>query len=83
MTRTDLIYLLKLAETTGVDAALDALANDEAEAVAETRAAERQAEMECDDRRYVFGAGEFDSRDSRGRKLRPAVNEAGEPWWMC
>lgn len=32
----------------------------------------------------VFDAGcnEFDTTDSRGRPLRPAMNEAGEAWWL-
>lgn len=35
--------------------------------------AERGAETARDD---------FANCDSRGRSLRPAVNDAGEPWWM-
>ena len=31
---------------------------------------------------HIPGCGEDDTRDSRGRKLRPEYNEAGEPWWM-
>lgn len=32
---------------------------------------------------YIPGAGEYDTRDSRGRKLRPTIDpDSGEPWWM-
>jgi hypothetical protein len=37
---------------------------------------------EEDDEYYRPGCGEYDTRDSKGAKLRPRVNEAGEPWWM-
>jgi hypothetical protein len=31
---------------------------------------------------YRPGCGADDTRDSRGHKLRPRINEAGEPYWM-
>lgn len=34
------------------------------------------------DTAYIYGCGEDDTVDSSGQKLRPALNEAGEPWWM-
>lgn len=38
-------------------------------------------DVEADDY-YRPGCGEYDTRDSKGYKLRPRVNEAGEPYWM-
>lgn len=35
-----------------------------------------------DDGYYNPGCGADDTRDSKGEKLRPRVNEAGEPYWM-
>lgn len=47
---------------------VDALMQDDSDAAAEFRA------------RYQTGCGADDTADSRGRPLRPRVNDAGEPW---
>lgn len=31
---------------------------------------------------YNPGCGADDTRDSKGQKLKPRVNEGGEPYWM-
>ena len=58
----------------------------------EREEAERAFFLECqrdaldrDDGRddfYIPGCGADDTRDSKGRKLLPRVNEGGEPCWM-
>lgn len=40
------------------------------------------AAADCDDRLYYQGCGADDRYDARGERLRPRVNEGGEPWWM-
>ena len=37
---------------------------------------------EIGDDDYVPGCGEYDTRDSKGEKLRPYYNDAREPYWM-
>ncbi len=32
--------------------------------------------------KYQTGCNADDTTDSRGEKLRPLINDAGEPWWM-
>ena len=78
MDANELRFLMDYARQHGTDAALE-LADERA---AEAYDADLQADRECDDRRYVYGCGEYDTVDSRGQKLRPARNEGGEPWWM-
>ena len=59
------------------------LARADADAIYEAECDGAEAErMDDRDDKYVYGCGEYDSVDSRGEKLRPAVNDAGEPWWM-
>lgn len=41
-----------------------------------------ELDQDCDQRIYRQGYSPDDIMDSRGEKLRPAINEAGEPWWM-
>lgn len=75
MTRNDFLRLTARAAEIGAEAAWDEQAEVEYEA-------EGMADRDCDDRRYVYGCGEYDTVDSRGRALRPTYNEAGEHWTM-
>lgn len=44
---------------------------------------EDHGDLDADlDSPYLPGVNAGDTRDSRGLPLRPAVNDAGEPWWM-
>ena len=80
MTKTQLQALIDTADAFGIDAAyaqLTATAHDDAyEGECDAMAAER------DDPLYKGPCGPDDDYDSRGRRYRPRVNEAGEPWWM-
>ncbi len=49
---------------------IEALLNDDSDSAADFRA------------RWMTGCNADDTTDSRGQKLRPHVNDAGEPWWM-
>lgn len=52
-------------------------------AVATGQIEENHPDLDDDlDTRPEMGCGEFDTVDSKGCALRPAVNDAGEPWWM-
>jgi hypothetical protein len=46
--------------------------------------AEMDAWGDCEraDSVHIPGCGPDDEFDSKGRPLRPRVNDAGEPWWM-
>lgn len=69
--------LLRIAADDGYDAALREMESDY-EAEVEGLAADDE-----DERRYGRDDCPQDSDfDSRGRPLRPKVNDAGEPYWM-
>lgn len=68
--------LLLIAATEGYEAAVEARAEMAA------NEDERLARYGYDDGEYVPGFGQDDTVDSRGRPLRPRVNEAGEPYWI-
>lgn len=79
--------LLLIAATEGYEAAVEAraeMAANEYDSEIEARVAEdeRLARYGYDDGEYVPGCGQDDTVDSRGRPLRPRVNEAGEPYWI-
>lgn len=81
MTRDQLRHLLTIAERDGAGAAL-AIAdggNDEAEADARAYDDFHRAAYGSDDDPSCTQDDEY---DSRGQRLRPRVNDAGEPWWM-
>jgi hypothetical protein len=66
---------------------------DHAARLMEAEAEESRYEREADDlaaaefERDAYGCDngpctQDDQHDSRGERLRPRVNDAGEPWWM-
>lgn len=84
MNRNQLEALLAIAETEGRAAALAAF---EAQADAEREASiDATIDFEHDDSAWAeerrIGPTNDDRFDTRGKPLRPLVNEACEPYWM-
>lgn len=79
MNRNQFLRLCALAHEVGPDEAWDVFQQESYEGDCDTQAALRD---DPQDEPYIFGCGPYDSVDSRGRPLKPAVNDAGEPWWM-
>ena len=86
--QAQLTRLLKIAEEEGAEAALDKLRLEQAEQAADDYEGRIDALKALDedgtgqDREdlYIPGCGQYDTVDSRGRPLKPLVNDAGE--WL-